>query len=311
MGSCSAGVEPRVLSIQSHTVHGYVGNKCAVFPLQLFGFDVDAINSVQFSNHTGYPQFKGQVMNGEQLWELIEGLKANNLVHYTHLLTGYIGSPSLLETVVRVVETLRQYNPHLLYVCDPVMGDHGKLYVKPEMVAAFRDRIVPLASTMTPNQFEAEQLTGLTIRTEADALQACQALHDRGPSTVVVTSMFPEGVEDTLLLVASTTQPQCPQSWPRLKVKVPRKQAYFTGTGDLLSALLLAWTARHPDNLRLAVEKALAGLQCVLRKTAEACPEAVAATDRTAEVSRARELRLVQNGQLLLDPEIILHAERL
>ena len=36
----------RVLSIQSHTVHGYVGNKSAVFPLQLLGFDVDPVNSV-------------------------------------------------------------------------------------------------------------------------------------------------------------------------------------------------------------------------------------------------------------------------
>ncbi|CAI7774694.1 unnamed protein product [Closterium sp. NIES-53] len=43
----------RVLSIQSHTVQGYVGNKAAVFPLQLLGFDVDPINSVQLSNHTG------------------------------------------------------------------------------------------------------------------------------------------------------------------------------------------------------------------------------------------------------------------
>jgi hypothetical protein len=47
----------RVLSIQSHTVHGYVGNKAAVLPLQLLGFDVDPINSVQFSNHTGTVTF--------------------------------------------------------------------------------------------------------------------------------------------------------------------------------------------------------------------------------------------------------------
>jgi hypothetical protein len=78
----------RVLSIQSHTVHGYVGNKAAVFPLQLLGFDVDPINSVQFSNHTGYATVKGQVLDGEQLWTLIEGLEANDLHHYTHLVTG-------------------------------------------------------------------------------------------------------------------------------------------------------------------------------------------------------------------------------
>jgi hypothetical protein len=53
----------RVLSIQSHVVHGYVGNKSAVFPLQLHGFDVDFINSVQFSNHTGYKVDSRQLAN--------------------------------------------------------------------------------------------------------------------------------------------------------------------------------------------------------------------------------------------------------
>ena len=116
----------RVLSIQSHVVHGYVGNKCCVFPLQLMGFEVDHICSVQFSNHTGkqvslqflaialgeaeqlvdrpagthinkdhqitgfagYPSWKGTVTTAEQLWELIEGLRANNLLTYSHLVTG-------------------------------------------------------------------------------------------------------------------------------------------------------------------------------------------------------------------------------
>ena len=41
--------ELRVLSIQSHVVSGYVGNKSATFPLQLLGFEVDGINSVQVS----------------------------------------------------------------------------------------------------------------------------------------------------------------------------------------------------------------------------------------------------------------------
>ena len=49
----SPGPMRRVLSIQSHVVQGHVGNKAAVLPLQLLGIDVDAINSVQFSNHTG------------------------------------------------------------------------------------------------------------------------------------------------------------------------------------------------------------------------------------------------------------------
>lgn len=44
--------ELRVLSIQSHVVRGYVGNKAVTFPIQVNGIEVDAINSVHFSTHT-------------------------------------------------------------------------------------------------------------------------------------------------------------------------------------------------------------------------------------------------------------------
>ncbi|CAD7940965.1 unnamed protein product [Amoebophrya sp. A25] len=64
----------RVLSIQSHVVHGYVGNKSAVFPLQLLGFDVDPINSVHFSNHTGYPSFAGDILSADNLRKLADKL---------------------------------------------------------------------------------------------------------------------------------------------------------------------------------------------------------------------------------------------
>eukprot|EP01026_Neomeris_dumetosa_P025870 TRINITY_DN21217_c1_g2_i1.p2 TRINITY_DN21217_c1_g2~~TRINITY_DN21217_c1_g2_i1.p2 ORF type:complete len:186 (-),score=20.36 TRINITY_DN21217_c1_g2_i1:44-526(-) len=120
------GSLPRVLSIQSHVVSGYVGNKCAVFPLQLLGFEVDYINSVQFSNHTGYPEFKGQVLKGDDLWELVEGLNNNGLLNYTYILTGYIGSQSMLERIVQVLDLVKEHNPLVRYVCDPVMGDEAE-----------------------------------------------------------------------------------------------------------------------------------------------------------------------------------------
>jgi len=70
-------------------------------------------------------------------------------------------------------------------VCDPVMGDNGKLFLPAELVPIYQNIIVPLAATLTPNAFEAEQLTGLKIENENDALAACRALHERGPTTVV------------------------------------------------------------------------------------------------------------------------------
>ncbi|KAI7837973.1 hypothetical protein COHA_008276 [Chlorella ohadii] len=295
---------PRVLSIQSHVVSGYVGNKCAVLPLQLLGFDVDPINSVQFSNHTGYPSWNGEVMSGEGLWRLVEGLEANGLVRHTHLLTGYIGSLSILQTVVRVAQKLREHNPDLVYVCDPVMGDDGRLYVRPDIPAAFRDLIVPLASIMTPNQYEAEQLTGLSIRSEEDALAACAQLHQRGPPTVVITSSDLPGWQDHVTILASTTLPQAGGSPQRLRLRVPRVHAYFTGTGDLFTALLLGWLHKRPGELKAALEAAVAGLQVVLRDTVDKCGAAAAAEERTAAVSSARELRLVQNAAGILSPPL-------
>jgi pyridoxal/pyridoxine/pyridoxamine kinase len=70
-------------------------------------------------------------------------------------------------------------------VCDPVMGDNGKLFLPAELVPLYQRTILPLAATVTPNAFEAEQLTGRPVTTEAEALAACDALHNMGPSTVV------------------------------------------------------------------------------------------------------------------------------
>lgn len=91
----------RVLSIQSHVVSGYVGNKAATFPLQLLGYDVDAINTVQFSNHTGYGYTNGHKTSPDQLAAVFEGLEQNKLVRYDRILSGYTPSAQALEVVAQ------------------------------------------------------------------------------------------------------------------------------------------------------------------------------------------------------------------
>ncbi|XP_027076374.1 pyridoxal kinase-like isoform X1 [Coffea arabica] len=291
----------RVLSIQSHTVQGYVGNKSAVFALQLLGYDVDPINSVQFSNHTGYPTFKGQVLNGDQLWDLIEGLEANDLLYYTHLLTGYIGSVSFLNTVLKVVDKLRAINPGLTYVCDPVMGDEGKLYVPQELVSVYREKVVPVASMLTPNQFEAELLTGIRIVSEQDGREACNRLHAAGPPKVVITSMNMNG---NLILIGSHRKEKAlpPEQF---KIAIPKIPAYFTGTGDLMTALLLGWSNRYPDNLEKAAELAVSSLQALLVRTLNDYRRAGYDCQ-----SSSLEIRLIQSQDDIRNPEAKYKAER-
>ncbi|XP_011623721.1 pyridoxal kinase isoform X4 [Amborella trichopoda] len=290
----------RVLSIQSHTVQGYVGNKSAIFPLQLLGFDVDPINSVQFSNHTGYPTFRGQVLDGQQLWDLIEGLEANGLLFYTHLLTGYIGSVSFLNMVFQVVDKLRSINPDLIYVCDPVLGDEGKLYVPQELVSVYK-KVVSVASMLTPNQFEVEQLTGLRITSEQDGLEACNLLHATGPSKVVITSLL---VDDTLLLIGShqKTKGEAPKQF---KIVIPKIPAYFTGTGDLTTALLLGWSNKYPDNLERAAELAVSSLQALLHRTVD--DYKAAGFDPQ---SSSLEIRLIQSQDDIRLPQVTYFAEK-
>lgn len=260
----------RVLSIQSHVVHGYVGNKSAVFPLQLLGFEVDPVHSVQFSNHTGYAKgWTGDALNGAQLDALVEGLKRNDVVRlYTHLLTGYIGSVSFLRSVLQVHATLKAQCPELVYFCDPVLGDKGKLYVKPELVEVYKQEVVPVASVLTPNQFELEMLTDSKVTDISSAMRAFGALHARGVRTVVLTSCEFEGQgEDALLLLASIARPGAA---PRLiQAAQPRVEGHYTGTGDLIAALLLAWTTRKSDDMELAILRACTTMNAVVSRTRE------------------------------------------
>ncbi|CAN0194510.1 unnamed protein product [Ascophyllum nodosum] len=167
------------------------------------------------TTQAGYTTFKGTVLQGSELTTLVEGLEANDLLDgYTHMLTGYIGSPSFLRAVIDVHRRLSDANPGLVYICDPVLGDEGRLYVPAENVDIYRNEVLPLATMITPNQFEAELLSGQTIVTEEDAIRACRILHSRGPDTVVITSsridgLSGEGDRDDIVLFASVRRPCC------------------------------------------------------------------------------------------------------
>lgn len=295
----------RVLSIQSHVVSGYVGNKSATFPLQVLGFDVDPINSVQFSNHTGYGVFKGQILNASDLETLYDGLKTNDINHYSHLLTGYIGSKSFLLAVKDLISDLKKKNPDLLYVCDPVMGDNGKLYVPEDLLSVYQEHIVPCADIVTPNQFEAELLTGIKIVDIKSARKAMQRLHEMGAKTVVISSSE-LGSDKVLIGLASSCKNGKSVTF---QIDIPKIPAEFTGTGDLFAALLLAWTTHHPTDLKLACEKVVSTMQHVLRRTLAWTQEKTrSGLPLTVATS---EIRLIQSKKDIENPEICVTAVQL
>ncbi|EPB78872.1 putative pyridoxal kinase [Ancylostoma ceylanicum] len=184
---------------------------------RLNGFEVDPINSVQFSNHAGNVEFlnlpksykyvKGQRLTDLDLSDLYEGLKLNEINEYTHILTGYCGNAAFLTKIADIVKDLKSKDPSVLFVCDPVMGDNGMYYVPKELLPVYRDVVVPLANVLTPNAFELGEIVGFDIVNEEDCIRGMDIIHNIGVETVVVTS----GVEgsqgpDTLCCFASTRE---------------------------------------------------------------------------------------------------------
>jgi len=293
----------RVLSIQSHVVCGYVGNKASTFPLQLLGFEVDAINSVQLSNHTGYGYFKGQVLTSDELKVLFDGLKSNHLDNYSHLLTGYCGAPSFLKEIYNVLKELKEVNPHIVFVCDPVLGDDGCYYVPESLLPIYRDEIIPLADVITPNQFEAQLLTGVQIQSEADAIRAMQILHDKGPSVVVLSSLGYQNDKENLYLLASNKE--TPNKY--IRMKIPKLDATFTGTGDLFTSMLLAWLHEHPNDLKLVCERAISAMQAILQKTLQVAKKLAGENQKPSPAQM--ELKLVQSVDIIRNPSDLFKAE--
>jgi pyridoxine kinase len=269
-----------------------VGNKAAVFPLQLLGFDVDSINSVQFSNHTGYDHVRGDVLKGDQLTALLDGLEKNGLLDDTgHILTGYVGSESFLEALINVVTVVRGKNPSARFVCDPVLGDRGRFYVPQELVEVYKLKVLPLADVITPNQFEAEKLTGITVDSMGTAETACRLLHDMGPPLVFITSfVVPDRSETTMSIVASRRIAGTAQSnvW---SIEFPHLDGDFTGTGDLCAALILAHSATStsiPETLEQVINTMFAVLENTL------CSSGVSV--------KSRELKLIQSKAVIEAP---------
>ena len=173
-----------ILSIQSAVAYGHVGNSAAVFPLQRLGFEVWPVNTVLFSNHTGYGAWRGRVVGLDWVEEIIEGIAERGAIPRTRaVLSGYLGDPSLGEAVLRVVARVRAERPDMLYACDPVMGDEGRgFFVRPGIPEFFRDHAVPAADIVTPNQFELAWLAGRPVDGLDDALAAAAAVRATGPA---------------------------------------------------------------------------------------------------------------------------------
>ena len=271
-----------ILSIQSSVAYGHVGNSAAVFPLQRMGFEVWPVNTVHFSNHTGYGQWRGSVLHAEDVADIIRGIEDRGVLPGCDaVLSGYMGDESLGEVVVGAVGRVKELNPKAIYCCDPVMGDAGRgFFVRPGIPRFIKEVAVPAADVVTPNQFELEFLTGVEVRDLDDALEAADKARRLGPETVLTTSLRrTDAAAETIEMLAVSKE----GAW---LVQTPMLALEVNGAGDATAALFLASLLRG------------AALEEALSMTASAVYAVLEETHRTG----SREMSLVCAQESIVEP---------
>jgi pyridoxine kinase len=268
-----------------------VGNSAAVFPLQRLGFSVWPVNTVHFSNHTGYGDWRGPVLPADDVADVVRGIEDRGVLpECDAVLSGYLGDVSLGRVVLDAVAKVKAANPRAVYCCDPVMGDTGRgFFVRPGVPEFMRDEAVPAADVMTPNRFELEFLAGRDITTLDDALAAADSALALGPGLVLVTSLVRGGAPPgtTEMLAASAEG-----VW---LVRTPLLPLSVHGAGDAASALFLAHLLRGARQEE-ALSKTASSVYAVLEETHRA---------------RSREIRLIAAQDAIADPPDRFPARRL
>jgi len=285
-----------VLSIQSHVVFGYAGNTSAVFPMQRLGREVWAINTVEFSNHTGYGAWRGKVLGAELAEELVIGLEERDVLNRCEaVLSGYLGDASVAMAIVDAVKKVRSKSPNAIYTCDPVMGDVGRgFYVKPDIPGIFKKELIPLADIVTPNQFELDAITGMNTQSIDDTLKAIKLLHEMGPSIVLVTSYKEK--EGELSMIASDKKEVYKITTPELPLGKG-----VAGTGDMTAAVFLS-RYLETKNLKKTLELCTASVFGILDKSFKAA---------NLKSDALIELKTIDNQQELVSPSHSFKAEKI
>ncbi|MEP9349941.1 pyridoxal kinase PdxY [Xanthobacter sp. KR7-225] len=277
-----------ILSIQSHVAYGHVGNASAVFPLQRLGVEVWAINTVEFSNHTGYGAWRGQVFDAALVSDLVQGIAERGmLARCDGVLSGYMGAADIGAAILDAARRVKSCNANALYCCDPVIGDVGRgIFVRPGIPEFMRAQAVPAADIITPNHFELELLSGRQATTLPAAIAACDGLHRIGPKVILVTSLHAEETPPGFIdLLASGPD-------GRFLVRTPRLDLDLNGAGDAIAALFFYHHMRSGSTAE-ALARAASSIFGVLERT---------------EKAQSRELLLVEAQEEFVRPSRLFTA---
>jgi len=97
--------------------------------------------------------------------------------------TGMLANAGIINMVAKKIREHRLRN----VVVDPVMvATSGDLLIQKSAVAALRTRLIPMATVVTPNLPEAEELTGMKLRSPEELEEAARRIVAMGAQSVII-----------------------------------------------------------------------------------------------------------------------------
>ncbi len=255
-----------VLSIQSHVSFGHAGNSSAVFPLQTLGHEVWPIHTVQFSNHTGYGKWGGDVFSAKSIQDIAEGIfEVTSYNDCRAILTGYMGDQAIGSSIKDIITRIKKENPEALYFCDPVMGDRGRgFYVREGIPEYFKKHIIPLADHISPNHFEFEFLTDSKVGSYKDIARESKKIFEQGVSSILLTSFVgPETPTNSIEVILIRPNSIYKIVTPFLE---STHDKMLVGTGDLISSLFLGHVLSG-EPYELALENSVSKIYGIIENT--------------------------------------------
>lgn len=231
-------MKDKILSIQSKLAYGYVGNNVAELAIQLHGLDIISLPTVYFAAHTGHQPVYGREIDVQLFDDLIKGVENLDVIESTiHMVSGYIASEAIIDSTAGFLKKIKEEYPDKLYICDPVMGDVGGLYVSESVANRVISHLIPLCDIMTPNHFEFEYITKSKLTTIESIVETVSTHPVLKNKTVVITSCTledtPKGEIETVIIKG--------ENFERITAHKVNIQAI--GTGDLFTAVLTAQLA--------------------------------------------------------------------
>ena len=226
--------------------------------------------------HPGWGTPGGQALDTAHLQAMWDAIKKQN-IHIDAVMTGYLASDTHIDLALDIMADVKARNPKAIIVVDPVMGDHGQLYIPESRANALKNKLVPKADVITPNAWELSYITNKKAGTLSEIRQATATL----PMQSLITSV-----------PFITSVPLAKEIGALLTVE---KQSYLVrhqkfenvphGGGDALAATFLAHLLNGkvaPDSLAQSVASIFAVL-------------------KAAVTSDAGELPLIRQQQALMD----------